>query len=133
MAHDTNIRHFPSTVIPEQTLSVERQTITPITSRPPGGFFVAKPEKTMKQTETATAATRDTVRTDPGQEPSVDWVLAEKYEELTGVTPMAVHNRRRAGVWLDGKHCAVVARRLYVNIKEADKWIQSQISPRRLA
>lgn len=40
---------------------------------------------------------------------------------------------RRAGVWLDGKHCAVVARRLYVNIKEADKWIQSQISPRRLA
>lgn len=87
----------------------------------------------MKQTETATAATRDTVRTDPYQEPSVDWVLAEKYEELTGVTPMAVHNRRRAGVWLDGKHCAVVARRLYVNIKEADKWIQSQISPRRLA
>lgn len=38
---------------------------------------------------------------------------------------MTVHNRRRDGVWLNGKHCAVIARRLYVNIKEADKWIKS--------
>jgi len=38
---------------------------------------------------------------------------------------MAVHNRRRDGVWLNGKHCAVIARRLYVNIKEADKWIKA--------
>lgn len=64
------------------------------------------------------------------QEP--EWVLAEKFEELTGVTPMAVHNRRRAGIWLDGQHCAVIARRLYVNIKEADQWIRSQLpQPRR--
>ncbi|WP_243854428.1 excisionase family protein [Comamonas sp. JUb58] len=65
-------------------------------------------------------------------EPTVtpEWVLAEKFEELTGVTPMAVHCRRRNGVWLDGTHCAVIARRLYVNIKEADQWIKSQL-PRR--
>lgn len=85
----------------------------------------------MKQPETTTATSRDIVPADAGS--PVDWVLAEKYEELSGVTPMAVHNRRRSGVWLDGKHCAVVARRLYVNLKEADKWIQSQISSRRLA
>ncbi|MEG1769867.1 MAG: excisionase [Comamonas sp.] len=57
-----------------------------------------------------------------------EWVLAEKFQELTGVTPMAIHNRRRAGIWLDGKHCAVIARRLYVNIKEADQWIKNQLS-----
>lgn len=87
----------------------------------------------MKQTEKATSGTHENYRANLSPGASADWVLAEKYEELTGVTPMAVHNRRRAGVWLDGKHCAVVARRLYVNIKEADKWIQNQIPPRRLA
>lgn len=61
-----------------------------------------------------------------------EWVLAEKFHELTGVTRMTIHNRRREGIWLDGKHCAVIARRLYVNIKEADKWIKSQLpQPRR--
>ena len=85
----------------------------------------------MKPPGATSAASRDIVPADSGS--PVEWVLAEKYEELSGVTPMAVHNRRRAGVWLDGKHCAVVARRLYVNLKEADKWIQSQISSRRLA
>lgn len=54
------------------------------------------------------------------------WVLAEKFRELTGVTPMAVHNRRRAGIWIDGTHCAVVAGRLYVNLEESDKWVQNQ-------
>ncbi|WP_370682282.1 excisionase [Comamonas sp. GB3 AK4-5] len=81
----------------------------------------------MKQAEAAAIAGSNNVPTGAGT--SADWVLAEKFEELTGVTPMAIHNRR----WLDGKHCAVVARRLYVNIKEADQWIQSQISPRRPA
>lgn len=62
-----------------------------------------------------------------------EWVLAEKFHELTGVTRMTVHNRRREGIWLDGKHCAVIARRLYVNIKEADKWIKSQLPQPRQA
>lgn len=67
----------------------------------------------------------------PSLEP--EWVLAEKYQELTGITPMAIHNRRRAGVWLDGQHCAVIARRLYVNIKEADRWIKNQLPQPRQA
>lgn len=56
-----------------------------------------------------------------------EWVLATKFAEMTGVSPMTVHNRRRAGTWLDGIHCAVVDRRLYVNIKEADQWIKKQL------
>lgn len=62
-----------------------------------------------------------------------EWVLAAKYQELTGTTPNAVHQRRKEGVWLDGTHCAVIARRLYVNVKEADKWIRNQVSQRQQA
>ena len=62
-----------------------------------------------------------------------EWVLATKYQELTGVTTTAIHQRRKEGKWLDGKHCAVIARRLYVNVKEADQWIKSQISKPRQA
>lgn len=62
-----------------------------------------------------------------------EWVLASKYQELTGTTPNAVHQRRKEGVWLDGTHCAVIARRLYVNVKEADKWIRNQVSQRQRA
>ena len=83
----------------------------------------------MKHPDTTTTQTPTTVQA--SVEP--EWVLAEKFHELTGVTPMAIHNRRREGVWLDGKHCAVIARRLYVNIKEADQWIKSQLPQRRQA
>lgn len=79
----------------------------------------------MKHKLTDVAGAAHTVA--PTVEP--EWVLAEKFQELTGVTPMAVHCRRKAGVWLDGKHCAVIARRLYVNVKEADQWIKNQLSP----
>lgn len=90
-----------------------------------GADFSSKKFMKHKVTEPTTTAT-----TVPAQTP--EWVLAEKFEELTGVTPMAVHNRRRAGIWLDGQHCAVIARRLYVNIKEADQWIKNQLQqPRR--
>lgn len=82
----------------------------------------------MKQKVTSAANALATV---PSLEP--EWVLAEKYQELTGITPMAIHNRRRAGVWLDGQHCAVIARRLYVNIKEADRWIKNQLPQPRQA
>ena len=82
----------------------------------------------MKHTETSETPLSTTVQTSIEQE----WVLASKYQELTGVTPMAIHQRRKEGKWLDGTHCAVIGRRLYVNVKKADEWIKSQISkPRR--
>ena len=62
-----------------------------------------------------------------------EWVLAEKFCELTGNTPNAIHQRRRRGLWLDGTHTAVVQRRLYVNIKAADQWIKNQMQQPRPA
>lgn len=65
--------------------------------------------------------------------PQPEWVLASKYEELTGVTREAVKQRKKSGVWRDGAQVAVVARRLYVNIKAADQWINDQLPQRRQA
>lgn len=71
---------------------------------------------------------------DPTVPPSLgpEWVLAEKYEELTGVTCETIRMRRKRGIWLDGKHSKVVLRRIYVNIKAADQWISEQSSTLRL-
>jgi hypothetical protein len=90
------------------------------------GLFCAQ---TMKHTVTPKASTGTTVQ--PSIEP--EWVLAAKYHELTGVTPTAVHQRRKECKWLDGTHCAVINRRLYVNVRKADEWIRNQISQRQRA
>ena len=64
--------------------------------------------------------------------PQPEWVLASKYQDLTGVTRETVKQRKKSGVWKEGQQVAVVARRLYVNIKAADQWINDQLSqPRR--
>lgn len=55
------------------------------------------------------------------------WVLASKFEELTGVTKETVKQRKKAGVWREGAQVAVVHRRLYVNIKAADQWIKDHL------
>lgn len=61
------------------------------------------------------------------------WVLASKYEEMTGVTREAVKQRKKSGVWKEGLQVAVISRRLYVNLKAADQWINDQLSKRRPA
>ncbi|ARU06174.1 excisionase [Comamonas serinivorans] len=69
-----------------------------------------------------------------GEPPTVaaEWVLASKFQELTGVTRETVKQRKKCGVWREGIQVAVVRRRLYVNIKAADQWIRDQIpQPRR--
>lgn len=64
--------------------------------------------------------------------PQPEWVLAKKYQDLTGVTRETVKQRKKSGVWKEGQQVAVVARRLYVNIKAADQWINDQLpQPRR--
>lgn len=65
--------------------------------------------------------------------PTPEWILASKFEELTGVTRETVKQRKKAGVWREGKQVAVVSRRLYVNVKAADQWINEQLSPPRPA
>lgn len=59
---------------------------------------------------------------------SPEWVLASKYEEMTGVTRETVKQRKKNGTWKIGQQVAVVSRRLYVNIKAADQWIKDQSS-----
>lgn len=59
-----------------------------------------------------------------------EWVLASKYEELTGVTRETVKQRKKSGVWQVGVQVGVVQRRLYVNVKAADQWIRDQLTPR---
>ncbi|SDY54463.1 excisionase [Delftia lacustris] len=64
---------------------------------------------------------------------SPEWVLASKYEEMTGVTRETVKQRKKNGTWKIGQQVTVVSRRLYVNIKAADKWISDQSSKHHLA
>lgn len=59
--------------------------------------------------------------------PPAEWVLASKFEELTGITRETVKQRKKSGVWREGLQVAVVHRRLYVNIKAADQWIKDQL------
>ncbi|WP_375576386.1 excisionase [Paracidovorax oryzae] len=59
-----------------------------------------------------------------------EWVLASKYQELTGVTRETVKQRKKSGVWKVGVHVGVVKRRLYVNVKAADQWIRDQVIPK---
>lgn len=53
------------------------------------------------------------------------WVKVERYCELVGEAVGAVRTRRRRGKWLDGKHTKVRDGHLYVNLIEADKWVES--------
>lgn len=63
--------------------------------------------------------------------PQPEWVLASKYQDMTGVTRETVKQRKKSGVWKEGQQVAVIARRLYVNVKAADQWINDQLSPQR--
>jgi hypothetical protein len=55
----------------------------------------------------------------------VRWVKLERYCELTGDTEEAVRGRRARGEWLDGRHVRLRKRRLWVNLPEADKWVEN--------
>lgn len=55
---------------------------------------------------------------------ALSWVKLEKYTELTGDTPDAVNARRKQGKWLNGIHVKVVERRIWVNLIEANKWVE---------
>jgi len=63
--------------------------------------------------------------------PQPEWVPAKKYEAVTGVTKETVKQRKKSGVWQEGQQVAVIARRLYVNIKAADQWINDQLNQQR--
>lgn len=52
------------------------------------------------------------------------WVKLDRYVELSGDTVDAVQSRRKAGKWLDGIQCKVVDKRLWINLIEAQRWVE---------
>lgn len=56
----------------------------------------------------------------------IRWVQLERYCELTGESKNAVHQRRQAGKWVDGIHCRVRDRRVWVNLEAAQKWVEDE-------
>ena len=52
------------------------------------------------------------------------WVKLDRYLEFSGDTMGAVQWRRKAGKWLDGCQCKLVDGRLWINLREVDKWIE---------
>lgn len=72
------------------------------------------------QIETSAAAGAATV------DPAYRWVLLAEHCRQTGETPQMVHTRRKRGIWLDGRHTKLASkRRLYVNVEEYNKWVES--------
>jgi hypothetical protein len=67
--------------------------------------------------------------TNPGGatvDPAYRWVLLAEHCRQTGETPQMVHTRRKRGIWLDGRHTKLASRRrLYVNVEEYNKWVES--------
>jgi hypothetical protein len=56
---------------------------------------------------------------------SIAWVKLKRYVELTGDSAAAVHARRRSGKWLDGVQCRIADDSLWVNLVEAQKWVET--------
>lgn len=85
-----------------------------------------------KQADNESRFVTEAAQDDSTVAPQPEWVLASKYQDMTGVTRETVKQRKKSGVWKEGQQVAVVARRLYVNIKAADQWINDQLpQPRR--
>lgn len=56
----------------------------------------------------------------------LNWIKLNKYCEMSGDTPDAVHARRRKKQWEDGVHCRVGPDgNLWINPAEVNKWIES--------
>lgn len=53
------------------------------------------------------------------------WVKLSAYCAMRGEQPGAVRSRLRRGEWLEGKHVRVKDGRTYVNLPEADRWVEN--------
>lgn len=61
------------------------------------------------------------------------WVKLPKYCELSGDTPDAVHARRKKGHWVDGIHCQVRNKNLWINTEAVEKWVENGLLSSRKA
>lgn len=55
---------------------------------------------------------------------SIAWVKLHKYVEMTGDSSDSVHARRKNGKWRDGAQCKIVDGNLWINLVEAEKWVE---------
>jgi hypothetical protein len=53
-------------------------------------------------------------------------ITLRRYCEITGETAQAVHDRRRKGDWVDGKHCYMKRRRLWIDVSGVATWVRSE-------
>ena len=59
-------------------------------------------------------------------EPAPALMKLNRYCELSGDTPDAVHTRRKRGEWIDGRHCHLIGgRRLWIDLAEVNAWVRS--------
>jgi hypothetical protein len=49
-----------------------------------------------------------------------------RYCDITGETAQAVHDRRRKGEWVDGKHCHMKRGRLWIDVPGIANWVRSE-------
>lgn len=59
-----------------------------------------------------------------GDKFKMKWVKLPKYCELSGDTPNAVHARRKKGHWVDGVHCQVRNKNLWINTEAVEQWVE---------
>jgi hypothetical protein len=54
----------------------------------------------------------------------VVWVKLAHYCKMTGDSRSAVYSRRQRGDWVDGIHCIVRGRHVWINLPEVQKWVE---------
>ena len=65
-----------------------------------------------------------TVNTSESNSYPIVWVKLVRYCELRGENVNAVRSRVRRGAWIEGRHIRRKDGRLYVNLPEADRWVE---------
>jgi hypothetical protein len=53
-------------------------------------------------------------------------ITLRRYCDNTGETAQAVHDRRRKGEWVDGKHCHMKRGRLWIDVPGIANWVRSE-------
>jgi predicted DNA-binding transcriptional regulator AlpA len=62
----------------------------------------------------------------------VRFVQTQKFEELTGITKLAVYAYVKKGQWQEGVHYVKKGRSMFIDLFEVDKWIGAQEKRRKL-
>jgi hypothetical protein len=62
----------------------------------------------------------------PMTDPSTDWILLERFCQITGYTEEAVKVKRKRGIWPDGIITVTRGRRIHVNLRRYEAWVEGQ-------